>query len=159
VFRDTPNVLAIILIGNSSARCNLRISAQSSTDNTSSHSPRPGIRGETVARGVKIRPTLRGQYSAVVDTYQQFIYPLKEKITAQYEIDSHQLQELRRHEADLYSFSKPGLEQIDEYQQLRQQLSAHGEMPDSFGATSFMVSAAYQMTSEIKLPISWINWR
>ena len=34
VLRETPNVLAIILIGNPSARCNLRISAQSSTDNT-----------------------------------------------------------------------------------------------------------------------------
>ena len=34
VLRETPNVLAIILIGNLSARCNLRISAQSSTDNT-----------------------------------------------------------------------------------------------------------------------------
>jgi hypothetical protein len=90
-------------------------------------------------------------YSTVVDAYQQFICPLKEKITAQYEIDSSQLQELRRHEADLYSFSRPGLEKIDQYQQLRQQLSEHGEMPDSFGATSFMVGAAYQMTAEHRL--------
>ena len=35
VFREIPNVLAIILIGNPSARCSLRISAQSSTDNNS----------------------------------------------------------------------------------------------------------------------------
>jgi len=34
VSRETPKVLAINLIGNSSGRCNLRISAQSSTDNT-----------------------------------------------------------------------------------------------------------------------------
>jgi hypothetical protein len=34
VLRETPNVLAIILMGNLSARCNLRISAQSSTDST-----------------------------------------------------------------------------------------------------------------------------
>ena len=40
VFRETPNVLAIILIGNPSARCSLRISAQSSTDNNSLRSPR-----------------------------------------------------------------------------------------------------------------------
>lgn len=37
VFRETPNVLAIILIGNPSVLCSRRISAQSSTDNT----PRP----------------------------------------------------------------------------------------------------------------------
>ena len=35
VFREIFNVLAIILIGNPSARCSLRISAQSSTDNNS----------------------------------------------------------------------------------------------------------------------------
>ena len=35
VFRETFNVLAINLIGNPSARCNLRISAQSSTANNS----------------------------------------------------------------------------------------------------------------------------
>src|SRR5689334_24647052 len=34
VFRETPNFRAIALIGNPSARCNRRISAQSSTDNT-----------------------------------------------------------------------------------------------------------------------------
>src|SRR6185437_13460127 len=34
VFLETPSTRAIILIGNRSARCNLRISAQSSTDNT-----------------------------------------------------------------------------------------------------------------------------
>jgi hypothetical protein len=35
VFLEMPNVLAINLIGNPSARCNRRISAQSSTDNNS----------------------------------------------------------------------------------------------------------------------------
>jgi hypothetical protein len=40
VFLETPNVLAINLIGNPSARCSLRISAQSSTDNNSLRSPR-----------------------------------------------------------------------------------------------------------------------
>ena len=38
VFLDTPNTRAITLIGIPSARCNLRISAQSSTDNTPSSS-------------------------------------------------------------------------------------------------------------------------
>jgi hypothetical protein len=37
VLREIPNVVAIILIGNPLARCNLRISAQSSTYST----PRP----------------------------------------------------------------------------------------------------------------------
>jgi hypothetical protein len=35
VLREIPNVLAIVLIGNPSVRCSLRISAQSSTDNNS----------------------------------------------------------------------------------------------------------------------------
>ena len=35
VFLETPNVRAIVLIGNPSARYSLRISAQSSTDNNS----------------------------------------------------------------------------------------------------------------------------
>jgi hypothetical protein len=35
VLREIPNVRAINLIGNPSARCNRRISAQSSTDNNS----------------------------------------------------------------------------------------------------------------------------
>ena len=35
VLREIPNVLAINLIGNPSAQCNRRISAQSSTDNNS----------------------------------------------------------------------------------------------------------------------------
>jgi hypothetical protein len=38
VFRDTPITRVIILIDNPSARCNRRISAQSSTDNTPSSS-------------------------------------------------------------------------------------------------------------------------
>ena len=39
MFRATPSVRAITLIGSPSARCSLRISAQSSTDNTP---PPPG---------------------------------------------------------------------------------------------------------------------
>ena len=55
VFLEIPNVLAINLIGNPSARCNLRISAQSSTDNNSfapigSIEPRVGRRGSTFGR-------------------------------------------------------------------------------------------------------------
>lgn len=37
MLREIPNVLAINLIGNPSARCNRRISAQSATDNNSLH--------------------------------------------------------------------------------------------------------------------------
>src|SRR4029077_14449835 len=46
VFRETFNVLAINLIGNPSARCNLRISAQSSTTNNSLllSAPKPRLR-------------------------------------------------------------------------------------------------------------------
>jgi hypothetical protein len=40
VFRETPNVLAMVLMPNPSARCSRRISAQSSTDNNSLRSSR-----------------------------------------------------------------------------------------------------------------------
>src|SRR5271156_698840 len=67
VFLETPNVLAIILIGKPSARCNLRISAQSSTDNNSlllsARKPRIGRRGSKFGRrhGVSFQasPTVR----------------------------------------------------------------------------------------------------
>jgi hypothetical protein len=52
--RNPPNVLAINLIGNPSARCSLRISAQSSTDNNSlllsARKPRIGRRGSKFDR-------------------------------------------------------------------------------------------------------------
>src|SRR6516164_10780590 len=65
VLRDTFNTRAIILIGNPSARCNLRISAQSSTDNTPSSS-RPD-QGQETRKGVKIRAATRGQFSGGAD--------------------------------------------------------------------------------------------
>ena len=66
VFRETPNVLAIVLIGNPSARRSLRISAQSSTDNNS-FAPIDSSESTVRSKGVNIRPTLRGQFSAVAD--------------------------------------------------------------------------------------------
>ena len=62
---EHPNVLAITLIGIPSARCNRRISAQSSTDNTRFLLPRAEVR---VSEGVSFRPPIRGQFSGVVDT-------------------------------------------------------------------------------------------
>ena len=63
---ETPNFRAIALIGNPSARCSRRISAQSSTDNTllslDSVEPRLGL------QGVEIRPTLRDQFSGGADS-------------------------------------------------------------------------------------------
>ena len=50
VFLETPNTRTIALIGNPSARCSLRISAQSSTDNTPS-SPSARISRESAAGG------------------------------------------------------------------------------------------------------------
>ena len=65
VFRETFNVLAINLIGNPSARCNLRISAQSSTANNSlllsARKPRLRRRGS-------IRASTRGQFSDDADS-------------------------------------------------------------------------------------------
>src|ERR1700754_1546165 len=63
VFREMPNVLAINLIGNPSARCNLRISAQSSTANNSlllsARKPRLRRRGSKFGRrhGVSFQTT------------------------------------------------------------------------------------------------------
>ena len=58
VFLETPNSRAIALIGNPSARCSLRISAQSSTDNTphssgstASQTQRPGGQNSDAAQG------------------------------------------------------------------------------------------------------------
>lgn len=63
----TPTTLAITLIGIPSARCNRRISAQSSTDNTPS--PPPGsTRARIRAKGVNIRASTRGQFSRVGDS-------------------------------------------------------------------------------------------
>src|SRR6516164_7891546 len=67
VFRDTFNTRPIILIDNPSARCNLRISAQSSTDNTPSSS-RPD-QGQETRKGVKIRAATRGQFSGGADMF------------------------------------------------------------------------------------------
>jgi hypothetical protein len=73
VLRETPNVLAIVLIGNPSARCSLRISAQSSTDNNSlllsARKPRLRRRGRKFGRrhGVSFQaaPTPDDQHSAM----------------------------------------------------------------------------------------------
>src|SRR6201999_2935426 len=71
VFREIFNVLAIILIGNPSARCSLRISAQSSTDNNSlllsAHKPRLRRRGSKFGRrhGVSFQATPTQRYSWV----------------------------------------------------------------------------------------------
>src|ERR1700742_4472080 len=59
VFREMPNVLAINLIGNPSARCSLRISAQSSTANNSlllsARKPRVRRKGSKFGRGEFVR--------------------------------------------------------------------------------------------------------
>src|SRR6185437_11717228 len=67
VFRDIFNVLAIVLIVNPSARCSLRISAQSSTDNNSLLLS--ARKAETQTKGVKIRASTRGQFSDDADNW------------------------------------------------------------------------------------------
>ena len=65
VLREIPNVRAIILIGNPSARCKRRISAQSSTDN---NSLLLSAHAENQTKGVKIRASTRGHFSDDADT-------------------------------------------------------------------------------------------
>jgi hypothetical protein len=63
--RETPSTRAICLIGMPSARCSRRISAQSSTDNTSVP-PRLGL-SQGLGRGSVIE-WANCQFSGVVDT-------------------------------------------------------------------------------------------
>lgn len=71
----TPTRRAISLIDRPSARCSRRISAQSSTLSTSFLPGRESGQGPLIhtisggpgGRGVKTRPAIRGQYSAVTD--------------------------------------------------------------------------------------------
>jgi serine/threonine protein kinase len=85
------------------------------------------------------------------DLLELLIRPLKDNLVTRMAADSEQLQALRRQETDLYSISRPGLEHIAQYQELSQQFSDYGEVPDNFGALNFMFTAAYQMASEYKL--------
>jgi serine/threonine protein kinase len=85
------------------------------------------------------------------EIYVHVIQPLKEKLAALHEIDSEHLQALRRQEVDLYSLSRPELEQIVQYEELQRQLAVYGEIPDNFGAINFISKAAFQMASEYRL--------
>jgi len=85
------------------------------------------------------------------DIYVLAIQPLKEKLAAQYAIDSEHLQALRRQEVDLHNRSKPELEQIIKGEELQHQLAAYGEMPDNIGAFNFMSKAAFHMVSGYRL--------
>jgi serine/threonine protein kinase len=89
--------------------------------------------------------------SASPDIYERSIQPLKEKLVALQEMDSEHLQALRRQEDELYSLPRPGLVQIDQYEELQQQLAAYGEMPDNFGANNFISKASFQMATEQRL--------
>ena len=91
------------------------------------------------------------EYSANSDIIELAIQPLKEKLAAFYELDSERLRALRQQEEELYSLSRPELEQITQYEDLQQQLAAYGEMPDHSGASNFMFKAAYQMAAENRL--------
>jgi serine/threonine protein kinase len=89
--------------------------------------------------------------SANDDVYNQSVIPLKEKLADLHEQDAEELRVLRQQEADLYSLSRPGMEHIDQYKQIRRQLVEHGELPDEHGPLNFMFSAAYQMADGYNL--------
>src|SRR5215203_10190 len=67
VFFEQPITLATCLIGIPSARYSRRISAQSSTDNTSLP---PRLGSSQGPRGVSFRPSIGGQFSRVADNGQ-----------------------------------------------------------------------------------------
>ena len=85
------------------------------------------------------------------DIYGHAIQPLKEKLASLHQIDAEHLQELRRQEEDLYAISRPGLEQIVQFEELQRQLVAYGEMPDNLSAINFLIKAAFQMAAEYRL--------
>ena len=67
VFREIPNVRAIILIVDPSARCSLQISAQSSTDNNSLLSSRLNCTESQSEGGQNSGALTRGPFSYVAD--------------------------------------------------------------------------------------------
>ena len=79
------------------------------------------------------------------------IQPLKDNLATLLEIDSEQLQVLRKQEVDLHSQSRPELEHIAQIEELQRQLAAYGEMPDNIGTINFLSKAAFQMASEYRL--------
>ena len=83
--------------------------------------------------------------------FENMIQPLREKLEIIHKDDAEQLNALRLQETDLYSLSKPGLEQVDQYEVLQQKLAAHGEMPDSHRAIHFTSTVAYEMASAFRL--------
>lgn len=85
------------------------------------------------------------------DIYVETIQPLKERLAALHQIDTEQLQALRRQEGDLHSSSRPELEQLKQNEALQQQLAAYGEMPDQIGTINMISKAAFQMASEYRL--------
>jgi serine/threonine protein kinase len=89
--------------------------------------------------------------SASGDLYELAIRPLKEKLLALHKTDCEALQMLRQREVDLYDISRPELEHIVQYEGIRLQLAAYGEMPDDSGAGNFLFKAAYQMATEFRL--------
>ena len=80
VLRATPTRFAIVLMPKPSAKCSLRISAQSSTVSTSPLPERPAwstqarpeitVRYGFRSRGVKIQPALGGQFCTGADSHQ-----------------------------------------------------------------------------------------
>jgi hypothetical protein len=91
----------MVLIGNPSARCSRRISAQSSTDNNS-FAPIDSIESTVRSKGVNIRPTLRGQFSAVADTRPLFVdHQSPAEVAARYGVPRAWVYKLKaRHEAE-----------------------------------------------------------
>jgi serine/threonine protein kinase len=83
--------------------------------------------------------------------YDYAILPMKGRLVALYENDSTTLQALRKEELDLYGSPRPEMVHIAKFEELEQQLSAFGELPEISGAGNFMFKAAYQMASESRL--------
>jgi serine/threonine protein kinase len=91
------------------------------------------------------------QISANVDIYENAIQPMKEKLEALYQTDAEHLRSIRQQEADLYGLARPEAQHIKQFETLRLQLAAHGELPDQLGANNFLIKAAYKTAAEYHL--------
>jgi serine/threonine protein kinase len=91
------------------------------------------------------------EISASVDIYEQIIRPLKEKLESQYQNDAENLRSIRQQEADLFGLARPEAQHIKQYETLRLQLAAHGELPDQLGANNFLIKAAYKTAADYHL--------
>jgi serine/threonine protein kinase len=85
------------------------------------------------------------------EAYSAGAKPLQERLDELNAQVISQVKALRAEEADLYSASRPGWEDLPDIDRVQRGLVAQGEMPNLAGALNFHARLALQMTSEDNL--------